>query len=73
MWVRLLRSWTNEQGKKLPIARAINFTRDKARRLISEGIAEEYTEGKFPPDKIKTEFFKPKKNKRHGNNRSSNR
>ena len=51
-------------GKKLPIGRVFNVISSEAKRLISEEIAVPYVEGKFPPDKVKTEFFKPKKSKR---------
>ena len=59
MKVRLLRSW-----RTWPIGRVMEIFDVKAKQLIQEGFAERY-DGEYPPQtKMKTELFKPKKNKR---------
>jgi hypothetical protein len=45
--------------KKLPIGKVIRVTPEYGQPLIDEGVAFKYL-GKLPPDKMKTEFFKPK-------------
>lgn len=70
MWIRLLKSYTMNTGKKLSVGRVLNVRRLQAEKLLKEKTAEEYT-GNFPPKKIKTEFFKPKT--QDGNNRISDR
>jgi hypothetical protein len=50
-------------GKKLPVGRVFNVISSIGKNLIGEDIAVPYG-GEFPPKKMKTEFFKPKKNKR---------
>jgi hypothetical protein len=72
MWIRLKQSYTTKAGKKLPVGRVFNVISSIAKPLINEGIAEPYN-GVMPPKKMKTEFFKPKRIKGNGNNRSSNR
>jgi hypothetical protein len=63
MWIRLQQSYTTKAGKKLPVGRVFNVISSIGKQLISEDIAEPYN-GVMPPKKMKTEFFKPKKNKR---------
>lgn len=70
MWIRLLKSHTMNTGKKLSVGKVLNVKRLEAIKLIKDKTAEEYN-GKFPPRKVKTEFFKPKI--QDGNNRSSDR
>jgi hypothetical protein len=56
--VRLLKSWTNAQGRKYGIGWVISTTEGK--KMIEKGIAEEYN-GEYPPKrKMRTNFFKPK-------------
>lgn len=57
--VRFLKSWTTDDGKKLPIGKVTRRGRKEAKELIEKNIAELY-HGPFPPKKMKTNFFKPK-------------
>lgn len=57
--VRLLKSYTLNTGKKQPIGKIFRRERKEAKMMIENGIAELY-EGPFPPEKMKTSFFKPK-------------
>lgn len=57
-WVRLLKSHTNERGRKFPIGKVLNYLRDHATDLVNNGTAEFY-HGPFPPVKKKIDFFKP--------------
>lgn len=61
MWVRLLKSYVKENGKRLPVGKVVQFLNPKAEGLIRSGHAIEYT-GPMPPKKMKTDFFKPKNN-----------
>jgi len=58
MRVRLLKSFTN-QIKTFPIGQVLNVQDAFGNRLIKEGTAIKYS-GKMPPDKMKTNLFKPK-------------
>lgn len=59
MKIRLLKKW-----RTWPIGRVIEVFDIDAKRLIYDKIAEAYN-GEYPPtQKMKTTFFKPKKNKR---------
>jgi hypothetical protein len=61
MWIRLLKSHTLFNGKKLPMGRVIQVTTEYAEPLIESKEAEQYT-GPLPPiEKMKTELFNPKK------------
>lgn len=62
MYIRLLKSYTRESGKKLPIGQIMNVLPAKAKKFIEEGVAEEYSGSRMKPAKAKTELFKPKKN-----------
>lgn len=59
MRVRLLKSYTLNNGKKLCIGYVVPRRRIEATMMIENKIAEEYN-GPIPPKKIKTDFFKPK-------------
>lgn len=59
MKVRLLKRW-----KFWPIGQVMEIFDTKAKQLIQDGFAERYTEEYPPQQKMRTEFFKPKKNKR---------
>jgi hypothetical protein len=60
MRVRLLKSWTNQQGRKYPIGTVITFDRAFSKNMIEQGLAKEYN-GEYPRvKKEKIEFFKPK-------------
>ncbi len=61
MKIRLKQS-VIQNKKKHPIGAMLNVTNSFARELISAGKAEEYIDG-LPVKKVKTEFFKPKKQK----------
>lgn len=63
MWVRLLRA---DKKLKAPIGRVIKVTPSRARDMIENKKANEYTEG-FPVKKMRTDFFQNKI--RNGNNR----
>lgn len=59
MRIRLLRKW-----RQWPIGRVLEVFDSEAKILIHTGQAERYT-GEYPPQqKMKTDFFKPKKDKR---------
>jgi len=59
MKVRLLRKW-----RTWPIGTVLEVFDTTAKQIIQEGFAERY-EGEYPPQKkVKTEFFKPKNNRR---------
>lgn len=61
MRVRLLKKW-----RVYVIGTTLEVADPKAKELIQSGIAERYT-GEYPPkQKVKTEFFKPKKIKKNG-------
>lgn len=60
MRVRLLKSYTLNTGKKLAIGQVVPRRRIEAEQMINDGIAVSY-EGSFPPKKMKSELFKPKK------------
>jgi hypothetical protein len=56
MKVRLLKRW-----RVWPIGRVIEVFDTKAKQLIQDGYAEMYN-GEYPPaEKMKTDFFKPKR------------
>jgi hypothetical protein len=57
--VRLLKSYTLNTGKKIPRGQVFRRKRLEAEQMIKQGIAELYT-GPFPPQKMKTNFFKSK-------------
>lgn len=57
MRVRLLRSWTNEQGKKYPIGQYLDLWPSLGRTLIADRFAVE-DNAKYPPKKVKINFFK---------------
>jgi len=59
MWIRLLKSHTIFNGKKLPMGRVLRVTKEYGEPLIESKTAEVYS-GSLPPKKIKTDFFKPK-------------
>jgi len=62
MRVRLLRSWTNLQGRKYPIGQFLDVDRTLGKRLLSERYAVE-DNTKYPitkEKKSKTNLFKPK-------------
>lgn len=60
MRIRLLKSLKTPHAK-YGIGTIINYSSGPAEKLISEGKAEKYT-GHYPPKKkMKTDFFKPKK------------
>lgn len=60
MRVRLLKSFENAV-KKFPVGQVLNVHAGKAKELIDNGTAIKY-DGPVPPrNKMKTEFFKPKK------------
>jgi hypothetical protein len=61
MWIRLLKSYTIDNGKKLPIGTIFNKLNYQARALIEQEIAEEYSGSRMNPVKAKTELFKPTK------------
>lgn len=54
MWIRMLKA----QGK-IKVGRVIKVIHSKARQMIEDKKAIEYTDG-FPVKKMKTDFFKPK-------------
>jgi hypothetical protein len=61
MKIRLLKKW-----REWPIGRVMEVADPKAKELIQVGTAERY-EGEYPPkEKMKTDFFKPKKIKGNG-------
>lgn len=61
MKVRLLTKW-----RDWPIGRVIEVFDTKAKEMIRDNIAEKY-DGEYPPkQKMKTDFFKPKKIRRNG-------
>lgn len=55
--VRLLKSYVTPSGKKLPVGQVFRRSRQEAKEMISNGVAEAYS-GPFPPKKMKTNFFK---------------
>jgi len=55
--IRLLKSYTLNTGKKMPIGKIFRRERKEAKQMIENKIAEVYT-GPFPPKKMKTNFFK---------------
>lgn len=57
--VELIRSWTNEYGRKYPIGQRIKGDRKLTDRLIAEGYAKRYNGDPFSKHKVKTNFFKP--------------
>lgn len=61
MFVRLLKGYTLNTGKKMKIGKIFRRKRTEAKWMIEQNIAEEY-KGPFGPDikKMKTDFFKPK-------------
>jgi hypothetical protein len=62
MRLRLLKSWTNAQGRKYPIGQILQLSSTLEKSLLANGTAEEY-KGVYPPSgkwKMKTNFFKPK-------------
>lgn len=59
MIVRLHKGYKTETGKHLPIGKVTRRKRKEAMIMIEQNIAEEY-KGPFPPQKMKTNFFKPK-------------
>jgi hypothetical protein len=59
MRLRLLKSYTMNTGKKLPVGSVFGIIREVAKQLIAQEIAEPYND-RMPPLKAKTEFFKPK-------------
>lgn len=59
MWIRLKKAYTMNTGKRLPIGKVFNVMKKEGEDLVNNGTAEKYT-GPFPPEKLKTEFFKPK-------------
>lgn len=59
MIVRLLKGYTLETGKRMPIGKIFRRRRKEAEEMIEKNIAEPYG-GPFPPKKMKTNFFKPK-------------
>lgn len=59
MWIRLLKSYTMNTGKKLNVGKVLNVRRAEGEKLIKDRTAESY-DGVFPPKKVKTDFFKPK-------------
>jgi hypothetical protein len=60
MIIRLLKGYTLNTGKRMPIGKVFRRERKEAQMMIENNIAVEYS-GPFPPKKIKTDFFKPKK------------
>ena len=67
MTVRLLKSYVLRSGKKMPVGKVLpNRAPWEARKMIRDGIAEEYKGprliGRMPRiHKMKTNFFNPKK------------
>lgn len=59
MKVRLLKRW-----RFWPIGQKMEVFDTKAKQLIRDGIAEAFDGDMKTVTKMKTEFFKPKKNKR---------
>lgn len=59
-WVRLKRSHIDENRKKWPIGRLLNYDTPTARGLVEKGIAELYDGPRPPQTKMKTDLFKPK-------------
>lgn len=59
MIVRLLKGYTLNTGKKMPIGKVFRRERKEAEIMIKNNIAERY-EGPYPPKKMKIDFFKPK-------------
>ena len=57
--IRLLRSYTLDTGKKMPMGYVFPRGWKEAKQMIENNIAELYT-GPFPPKKMKTNFFKSK-------------
>lgn len=57
--VRFLRTHVKENGKKFFMGQVCRRSRNEAKQLIENKIAEVYN-GPFPPKKMKTNFFKPK-------------
>ena len=56
--VTLLKSWTNNSGRKYPIGQVILCTKELKQELLYGGYAKEF-EGTYPPKKkVKTDFFK---------------
>lgn len=58
-FIRLLKGYTLNTGKKLPIGQVFRRGRKEAEEMIKQGVAEAYN-GPIPPKKMKTNFFKPK-------------
>jgi len=59
--VVLIASWTNIRGKKYPVGQIIQGDKELTEELINSGKAKRY-EGRYPPrEKVKSDFFKPKK------------
>ena len=61
MILTLIKSWTNVFGRKYPIGQLMRTDKVLGQFLLYNKIAKEY-EGKEkrPPQKVKTDFFKPK-------------
>jgi hypothetical protein len=59
MRVRLLRRMETPHAEYF-YGTVINYSKGPALKLIAEGKAEKYN-GVYPPKKMKTDFFKPKK------------
>lgn len=59
-WVKLLKSWHTNAGKKLTVGRITNVSRDDYKKLMADKAAEDYSDSLPPRKKTKTNFFKPK-------------
>ena len=58
--IRLLKSYTLNTGKKMPIGKIFRRQRKEAQYMIENKIAEVYTGSHSPKKKMKTNFFKSK-------------
>jgi hypothetical protein len=59
-WVTLLKSYTNNAGKKIPVGHKVNVSRDDYKKLMADKAAVDYDGERPPKKKTKTDFFKPK-------------
>jgi hypothetical protein len=59
-WVKLLKSFTTNAGKKLPVGRITNVSRADYKKLMADKAAEDHDGSRPPTKKTKTDFFKPK-------------
>lgn len=67
--VTLIKSWTNFQGRVYPVGQVLIVDKELRQQLIDEGVASIY-EGEYPPkEKVKTDFFKPNKQKGDGSSK----